>query len=251
MPHRVAVFLLLVTLNAGAGSLPSTEFQYNGGKLGYLDRGEIYSAWNPGNSKAVHKPGMKVMFFGRAQGCDSKANNGPVISEGNSNFDQAEKLTGIPLAPKGQQWTPSANTEQCDAAVRKQSGDSFVHANEVTNLGGIGMFTSTGPDMNGEQNFFQPIGASGKNGTGVNGSIEGTFATFMFDWKSGNAARPWAGDAQADEDRKAIFKTAQSVSVVSVGEGVAAEGAGPIQAKQQFIIALVNQACINLKEEKN
>ena len=245
--------MLMVAFSAQSESLSSTSFQYDGGTLGYLERNEVYSAWNAKNPKAVQKPGMKVMFFGRAQGCDSAAKDGPVTDVGNPNFEQAQELTGIPLAKesKGQRWTPSANMEQCEASARKQIGDSFVHVNDDPKIGGIGIYTSTGSEKKGEQYFFQPIGAEGKDGMGVNGGIEGTFVTFLFDWEAGNTIRPWAGDAKTDEKRKAIFKTVQSISVATVGDGVISRTAEPIQAKQQFIVALVNHACWQAKEEKN
>ncbi len=241
----VALCLSLMATTTGAESLSSTAFQYKGGQLGYLERNEVYSAWNANDPSSVLKPGMKVMFFGRAEGCDLRAANGPVKNQGSVKFSHALDLTGIPLAPegKGQRWTPSGNTEQCDESVREQVGDSFAHVNEDPENGGIGIFTFTGPDQKGQRSFFRQFDKSGKNGTGANANIEGTFVVFRFDWQKGNTVRPWAGGVKPDEQRKAEFRTVQSVAVVSVGDEVAGRGDEPVQAKQQFIAAFINRAC--------
>lgn len=65
---RLIAFLCLwsITSITCAESLSKTSFQYKGGKLGYLARNEVYSAWNTNNSSADFKSGMKVIFYGRA-----------------------------------------------------------------------------------------------------------------------------------------------------------------------------------------
>jgi hypothetical protein len=235
----------LLAINVGAESLSTAAFQYKGGKLGYLERNEVYSAWNANDPVSVLKPGMKVMFFGRAEGCDLRAGNGPVKNQGSVRFSQTFDLTGIPLASegKGQRWAPSADSEQCGKSVRDQVGDSFVHVNEDQENGGIGIFTFTGPDQKGRRSFFRQFDKSGKNGTGANANIEGTFVAFRFGWQKGNTVLPWAGGEQPDEKRKAEFRTVQSVAVASVGDGVVGLAGEPIQAKQQFIAAFINRAC--------
>lgn len=251
------IFLCLSAIATGAGaeSLSSKAFQVKGGQLGYIERNEVYSAWNANDLSSVLKPGMKVMFFGRGEGCDLHASGGPVTNEGTSRFEQALKLTGIPLAVtgKGQRWAPSANTPQCDQSVREQVGDSFVHVNEDPVSGGIGMFTFTGPDQNGRRSFFRQFGKDGKNGTGANANIEGSFVAFRFDWQKGNTVRPWATDDGLPIDqRNAEFRTVQSVVAVSVGDAVTKRGDEPVQAKQQFIAAFINRACFqNAGAKKN
>jgi len=241
----VILLLSLIAINTGAESLTSTAFQYKGGRLGYLERNEVYSAWNPNDPSSVLKPGMKVLFFGRAEGCESRVGNGPVKNQGGVRFSQSLELTGVPLASEdnGRRWAPSANSEQCDKSVRDQVGDSFVHVNENPENGGIGIFTFTGPDQKGRRSFFRQFDKSGKNGSGANANIEGTFVAFRFDWQKGNTVRPWAEDGQPVDQRKTEFKTVQSVAVASVGDEGASHSDEPLQAKQQFIAAFINRTC--------
>jgi len=144
---------------------------------------------------------------------------------------------------KGQHWAPSADTEQCDNGIRGQVGDSFVHVNEDPSVGGIGIFTFTGPDQKGRRSFFRQFDKSGQNGSGANANIEGTFVAFRFAWGKGDTVSPWAGVSQPVAQRKADFRTVQSVAVVSVGDGAEGKSGEPVQAKQQFIVALINRSC--------
>lgn len=241
----VFLFLSAIIMSASAETLSSEVFQMKGGKLGYIERNEVYSAWNPLNPAAVLKPGMKVIFFGRGEGCDVRAGNGPVKNQGNPRFGQTLGLTGISLAHdgKGQRWTPSADTEQCYKSVRDQVGDSFVHVNEDPINGGVGMFTFTGPDVTGRRSFFRQFDKSGRAGKGFNANIEGTFVSFRFDWQKGNTVRPWAGSSKSLDQRKAEFRTIQSVAAVSVEDKQLSKSEEPIQAKQQFIPAFINRTC--------
>jgi hypothetical protein len=116
--------------------------------------------------------------------------------------------------------------------------------------GGIGIFTFTGPDQNGRRSFFHQFDKGGKDGTGANANIEGTFVVFRFDWKNGTAVRPWVGDGLSIDQCMAEFRTVQAVAVVSVGEETPSEGGEPVQAKQQFITAFINRACFQSRAEK-
>ncbi len=247
------LILLLIAGGVGAETLTSAAFQYNGGKLSYLEHNQVYSSWNAKNPIAVHKPGMKVMFFGHAEGCDLDTKNGPVTNTGNPNFIQAAQLTGIPLAAEGmgQRWSPSGNVSQCDEKVRNQVGETFVHVNEDSLKGGIGIFTSTGSRKPGEHAFFDVFdmggqsgtGKGGRNGKGPNAYTEGTFVTFVFDWQKGVAVQPWTGDSQS----KSIFevRTVQSVVKSPENNSLSSTNSEPIQAKQQIVVSLVNRNCIN------
>lgn len=252
--NRTLAFLCLtaITATTHAESLSPKTFQFKGGQLGYIERGEVYSAWNANDPSSVLKPGMKVMFFGRAEGCDLRAGNGPVKNQGGPRFAQTLALTGIPVAPegKGQRWAPSGDTEQCDKSVRDQIGDSFVHVNQDPVNGGIGIFTFTGPDQHGRRSFFRQFDKGGKNGTGANANIEGSFVAFRFDWQKGNTVYPWAGDGQPLDRRAAEFRTVQSVVVASVGDDAVGRGNEPVQAKQQFIAAFINRGCFQNAGER-
>jgi hypothetical protein len=241
--------LALAASGAGGESLTATAFRYKGGELSYVDQDQVYAVWNAADASSVNKPGMKVMFWGRAEGCDLRAENGPVTDKGNPKFDQALELTGV-AAGKGKRWAPSANSDQCDAAVRQNVGRSFVHVNEDAANGGVGIFTFTGPDSDGQRSFFRQYDHSGKQGKGYNADIEGTFVHFRFDWKKSTAVRPWAGDAAAADQRKAAFVTVQSVPAVSMGSGERGKSKSPTQAKQQTMAAFINRACFEAQHGK-
>lgn len=250
MKARLSLILLATAVHAwlapaSAESLTPQAFTFKGGDLTYVDRGEVHSAWNVSDKQAALKPGMKVFFFGRAESCDLSASDGPVTNVGSSRFEDARELTGLPLSRDvRQRWAPSANTERCEAAARAQVADSFVHVNPGPD-GGVGMFTFTGVDRNGRRPFFQQFDRSGRGGRGHNPNIEGTFVVFRFDWQKGNTVRPWAGP-----ERLASFRTVQSVTAVGLGDG-APRSREPVQAKQQFVIALINKACMaQLTERK-
>lgn len=236
------VFLSLAGMVA-AESLSAKAFSFDRGRLDYPDRGEVYAAWNASDPQLVLKPGMKVLFFGRAEGCDIRAAGGPVKHEGNARFNQAMALTGVPAAPpgKGEKWTPSAESDSCDLSVRGEVGDTFVHLNRDPEQGGIGIFTFTGSEPTGKKgSFFRPFDARGKGGNGANANIEGTFVAFRFDWQKGNTVRPWAGGQETADQRAAELKTSQSVVAASVPAGGKDK---PIQVKQQVIVAFINPTC--------
>jgi hypothetical protein len=225
--------------------LSSTSFQYDGTALAYLQRNEVYAGWNPVDPALALKPGMKVGFYGRAEGCAEGAKNGPVTSEPASAFDGAMALTGVLLDPSpGHRWTPLADTEQCDPSIRTRLGGSFVHVNEDPVHGGIGLFTHTGQDRNGKASFFRQFGPGGKNNSGANANIEGTFVSFRFDWQAGQAAHPWAGTSAPASKRTAEIRTVQGISAESVGSGDASQAHQVVQVKQGMIIAVLNPDCL-------
>ncbi|SDY85768.1 hypothetical protein SAMN05421755_10565 [Nitrosomonas sp. Nm33] len=234
-----------IATGSHAESLSTQAFQLKGGQLSYLERNEVYSAWNANDPTAVLKPGMKVMFFGRAEGCNSRAGNGPVKNYGSSQFSQASELTGIPLARegKGGRWAPSGDTAHCEKSVHAEVADTFVHVNKDPVHGGIGIFTFTGPDQTGHSSFFRPYSKRGKNEKGINASIEGAFVMFRFDWKKENAVRPWATGSEVVDQRKVEFRTVQNVATLSLGEEITTNTSDPMQAKQQLISSFINRSC--------
>jgi hypothetical protein len=214
----IALLLCLPAATALAETLTPKAFTLQGGDLTYVQRGAVYSAWNASDPQRALKPGMKVFFFGRAEGCEIGTSDGPVTNAGNVRFEQARELTGIPLSSDlKKRWTPSADTSSCQQAVRGQVADSFAHVNDGPG-GGIGMFTFTGPDQNGRRPFFQQFDRSGQRGKGANPHIEGTFVAFRFDWQKGDAVRPWSGPGPVSE-RVALIRTVQGVPEVSFADG--------------------------------
>ena len=134
----------------------------------------------------------------------------------------------------------------------EQVGESFIHLNEDPVSGGIGIATITGPDNAGKQSFFRQFDKTGKNNTGANASIEGSFASFRFAWQGGNTVHPWQrGDSQPIDKRIAEFRSVQTVASESVGAGPVSARTDVVQAKQAIIIALINQDCVRKLGARN
>jgi hypothetical protein len=243
----LALPLLLMVPSGGAqaGSPSQRAFEWQAGPSAYLDSDRIYAAWNAKDPKLVLKPGLKVLFFGRAQGCEVGLEGGPVSVDGNAKFGEAEALTGVPIGPAGKvrSWTPRPDTGRCDSKARSTSGDSFVLVNEDAQRGGIALFTFTGESRSGGRSFFTPFGGEGQNGTGTNAYIEGTFVVFRFDWRKDKAIVPWSEQDKSDE-RKVEIRSTQSVATASAGDKPAEHA---IQVKQQLIVSFINPACMQAR----
>jgi hypothetical protein len=111
--------LLLVSIVSAEEVLFSIE----PGKIPYLKEGKVFPAWNPKGPQA-HSEGLKIYFFGKAEGCSPDAQNGFV-----------EKYT------KGGEtcYFPSTDRKFCDPTIKTDNLCSFTCFN-----GGIKMRTGSG-----------------------------------------------------------------------------------------------------------
>ena len=132
-----------------------------------------------------------------------------------------------------QAWSPLA-AAGCRGAGGARD-DSFIAIDTVT--AGVGLYTGTGPDSQGQTGFFGPFAATGQDGAGANAGIEGSFLTWRLDWRDSDTLRPWAaGDGAALR-----WQSAQRLAVLRVPADPLPR---PTQAKQQLTLGLINTDCM-------
>ncbi|HJV61818.1 MAG TPA: hypothetical protein VJ743_12795 [Albitalea sp.] len=194
----------------------------------------LFAAWNPKDPNTALKPGMKIMFFGSAQGCAAGA-EGPLTSLADSRLAAVAGLTSMPHAAAlpALRWTPAGATAGCGAEAQGRSGASAVFLNADDAGGAVGMLTTSGKQDDGNAPFFGPFGAGGQNGAGANAHITGTFVNFRQAWGVADPLQPWTGHAVA---RVRSVQSMGAVQLDTAGEAV--------QAKQQMMATFLNTTCI-------
>ena len=204
---------------------------------GAIDRvagGEaLFAAWNPNDPKTALKPGMKVMFFGRAEGCEA-GTQGPLVAPSDARLAQIAGLTSLPAAAALQalRWTPAGRANGCDTDAQGRDGASAVFVNADDAAGAVGMLTTSGTQDDGAKPFFGPFSAAGQNGAGTNAFITGTFVNFRQAWWAADPLQPWAGAASAR------VRSVQSMGAVQLDTTGSA-----VQAKQQMMASFLNTTC--------
>jgi hypothetical protein len=194
----------------------------------------LFAAWNPNDPATALKPGMKVMFFGAAQGC-AAGTQGPLTSMSNSRLAAVARLTAMPHGAAGStlRWTPAGAAAGCDANAQGRDGASAVYVNADDASGGVGMLTTSGKQDDGSAPFFGPFGSGGQNGAGANAHITGTFVNFRQPWSAADPLQPWLGTASA---RVRSVQSMGAVQLETAGEAV--------QAKQQMMASFLNTTCM-------
>ena len=235
--------LVMASQWANADAWTSWAYRYDGGIPDFITEGRIFSAWNARNASDVLSPGVKVMFFGRADACDFDAANGPTVTYGNPRLEHSLGLTGVNFDPvHGLTWTPGGNFHKCSPSARGKAGDSFVHLNPDIDKGGVALFTYTGRDVDGRLPFFQQYDVTGKNNTGVNGFINGTFFVLRFSRNDRERIAPWSGQGSG-RDPVIEFRSVQSVVRAVVPAVTSSSPKKAAQSKQQIMFTLLNRDC--------
>jgi hypothetical protein len=195
---------------------------------------KLFAAWNPNDAKTALKPGMKVMFFGAAQGC-AAGTQGPLASLPDSRLASISALTTLPHGASlpHLRWTPAGATAGCDADAQGRDGASAVFLNADDSAGAVGMLTTSGRQDDGSVPFFGPFGAGGQNGAGANAYITGTFVNFRQAWWAADSQQPWTGSASA---RVRSVQSVGALQLDTAGEAV--------QAKQQMMASFLNTTCV-------
>jgi hypothetical protein len=212
------------SVNASASSLNSVV---SGGS-------SLYAGWRPQNPQTFLKPGMKIAFFGVADGCDSDV-EGPLSALSASELSAAAAKTGLSVSAVGSDlsWIPSGAVEGCSTTAQTRTGASLVYLNASDADGGMALFTTSGTQSSGATPFFGPYTSTGQNGSGANAYIEGTFINFRQVWWSADPLQPWTGAADARIQSK------QSISSYAIN----ATGGATVQVKQQMMATFLNVNC--------
>jgi hypothetical protein len=204
--------------------------------LDHFAGGPLFTAWNPTATSAVLQPGMKVMFFGSAAGCQPPETAGAVTRGDDTAYALAATRATLAAATAATpRWTPAATTGQCDAEHADASGASMVQIDARDAGGAIGLYTNGGLQDDGSAPFLAPWGDAGQNGQGANAHILGTFVAFRQDWQAADPIQPWLLDPAAR-----IVST-QSVGATATGD--AAQPAEFVQVKQQIAVTFLNVQC--------
>ncbi|HEV8689376.1 MAG TPA: hypothetical protein VGQ91_03695, partial [Ideonella sp.] len=206
------------------------------GALDRISGGDaLFAAWNPNDPRTALKPGMKVMFFGAAQGC-AAGTQGPATALSDSRLGAIAGLTLLPAAaaPSALRWTPAGRASGCDAGAQERDGASAVYLNADDNAGAVGMLTTSGKQEDGTVPFFGPFGSGGQNGAGTNAFIAGTFVNFRQPWNGADPKQPWTGQALA---------RVRSVQSMGAFQLEAAPGS-TVQVKQQMMATFLNTTCM-------
>lgn len=216
---------------------PTTALAAPGALDGVSDGRRLFAAWNPTAQTAL-APGMKVMFFGNAEGCAS-GTEGPLAAP--QPVRLAEVLAAIGVAGTGVtdalRWSPSGAAAGCNLATQGKLGGSSVLLNADDTTGAVGLLTTSGVQSDGQRSFFGPLTAAGQNGSGANAYITGSFVTFRQAWTNDPTPhKPWQGGGAA---------RLQSRQLVGVVRGIDAQASSTRQAKQQLIATFINPTCRN------
>lgn len=206
------------------------------GALDSVSSGDaLFASWNPHSAPEMMKPGMKVVFYGAATGCAANT-QGKVASVADDRLTQIANLAGLAANAAGpaMRWTPSADVEGCDAAIRGATAPSSVFVNAADANGGVGLLTSSGKQADGSVPFFGPFTAAGQDGNGTNKFITGSFVNFRQAWWAADPLQPWAGTAKA---------RVRSVQAVGAATAPGASGVGA-QVKQQMMSTFLNPSCL-------
>jgi hypothetical protein len=126
----------------------------------------LFAVWNPQDRQAALKPGLKIMFFGSAQGCQAGV-QGPLAAVSDQRLADVARLTGMAhaAAVPTLRWTPSGGgADGCSGEAQARSGASAVYLNADDTAGGVGMLTTSGKQDDSAVPFFGPMAAAARTG---------------------------------------------------------------------------------------
>lgn len=262
MTKRVTltIAILLMSMLVYGDELNEAGFAYDGGAISYLAQkqgdatGKFVAVWNPKASDKkgqLLKPGLKIIFWGHGVGCESTMSSGPVTTNAEWLFKQAEKKTGIPIDQKhlDHRWAPTGG-EGCSTDSRKLVGPSFVHINEISNHAGIGIFSSSG-GSDPDNEFFRQIDKRGQNNAGHNQDIQGTFVVFRFEQKGKNIYFPFGKSKNLSNGKTLVIDSIQNVESFNVPSSADHNSKAPNQVKQQIALTFLNDDCFAKRDSKS
>jgi hypothetical protein len=247
----VTLILSLTCMHAFAQQL---AFKHTGGVTADETANGFYAAWNPTGSKDLLSPGVKMVFFGAASVCDAQVGTGPVSNSSHLTGQDILQDTGI--APRAgietDIVTPVPDPKHCPVNDKSRRDGSFIVRDTGDQLGGVGLFTTVGPDQNGKVPLVGNFSSKGQSGSGSNVGISGTFIVWRFDWSRPDFATLWpktAGKTGAGGATTQMLTT-QTLASAALGLVSDAPGAPVKQAKQQLTVTLINPACRRALEKQ-
>lgn len=199
--------------------------------------GSLFAAWDPTNASDVLKPGMKVMFFGHAAGCDNSAfAAGPTTRGADADYAAAASRARLAASDAStQRWVPAGDTAACASSLAQADGPSMVQVDARDTGGAIGLYTNGGTMDDGSAPFLAPWTTAGQDGRGANAGILGTFVTFRQDWTAADPRQPWSTGSDAR------IASVQTLGDTAVGD--ATRPAEFVQVKQQVSVTFLNVPC--------
>jgi hypothetical protein len=204
------------------------------GALGFLAGGEIVAEWDGTPDLELDAPGMKVQFFGAANGCQG-ATDGPAMRGPDAVFAQAATQVGIDASAAARRWTPVSSAALCPGAPGGQGGPPYVMVDTQPDSGGLAFHTQAGAAAGAPVPFFGPYGAGGQDGDGNNGFIVGTFVSFHHAWQDASAVTPFTGGA---------LQVYAPLAVTQLDPGSTPTGNDVVQVKEQFTVSFINPSCL-------
>lgn len=228
-------------LNSGAGVFhfkvePSLS---DDAQLRVAVGGDTYAAWNPTSSGKLVSSGLKLTFFGKAEGCNTS--NGPVDAGVDTDLLAAQSASRVATdAAALRRWAPSGQTTGCSLVSRPRSGPSMAYLYPAATNGAMALYTHTGPRADGSDSLMNAYDAAGQNGNGANAHIAGTFVTLRQNWRDSTAITPWLGLKTVTSDASARVVTTQGVGAADLGGQIDQV----IQAKQQISAGFINATCM-------
>lgn len=209
-------------------------FQMSPDNIPFYKENKILTLWNPKGHPDIHKPGLKIFFFGKAENCLSDAQNGPVkIIKPNAEITQ---LTGISLDDTGKVFIPIPDKNLCFDTKKAKNEGSFIYVSENPVKGGIGIFTASGIDKDGIPYFFQT-----RDEAGVGGGVNKFEKSTAFTWK---LEKEKIFPFEKRKSLKVLVKSSvESLPLIIKEEKL------PIQVRQQIEIGFANKNCLKQKQE--
>ena len=191
--------------------------------------------WLPYNKFA---PANKMSFWGDGQNCKTfyqGGRNEPTRVVSNITSPNKSSQTGVGFGADStlrRYWTPSGNTPDCASSSNGLVGPSYQYVDADPKIGGLGLFTKTGP-----HNFFNPYSGNGQNGSGANKYISGNVFSARFNWNNAAVAiQPWI--STTDSFR---IRSIQSVAYNKITQDLQ-------QGKQQITVTFINTYCFNVQK---
>lgn len=227
------VFLSLLSLVGFALAEEKILFHMLPENIPYYREDKIFTAWNPKSDPEIQKPGLKIFFFGKAEGCIPEAKNGPVkVLNASSNMS---KDIGVILNKEAKAFIPVPDKRFCSITEDVKEPGSYIVISDNPSKGGIGLFTASGL-ADKKQFFFQTRDEVGV-GSGVNKFEKSTAVTWKMEKET---IFPF--------EKSKAFQVYSKASVVSLPSFVEAQKL-PIQVRQQIEIGFANKECLKQKQK--